>query len=381
MSIVNSDINQSLINHIRNGSTDLASEDLMVPVNHFTCPERAQAEYTLLQKLPLIVAIRSELPEIGSFITRDVLGKPLLIVRQNDGRVQAYLNRCRHRGGKVETQISGRKRLFMCQYHGWSYDREGGALKSIPFEESFDKIDKQCNSLTPYKTDEHHGFIFVDFSNQQDRRIEDYLGAEVNEQFHTWEIDKSVVFIDKTFTLDMNWKLVMDGAIDIIHPQFLHADGVGKLIATNVGVYRNYGRHGQHFGARVKLKELIDSGTTLEGSAKYIGSNLVIYPNSMMIAAPDHVEFWTVWPSANKPGQCITQIRFLVREAILDDKIAARVNKSWEILEHAATKEDWPMERWIQENSEADPTGFYRYGRSEISAQHLHRQLSTDLDE
>jgi hypothetical protein len=99
----------------------------------------------------------------------------------------------------------------------------------------------------------------------------------------------------------------------------------------------------------------------------------------MMIAAPEHVEFWTVWPCVNNPGRSITQIRFLVRDAILDDALLARVNKSWEILERAATQEDWPMERFIQQNAEAWPHGNYRYGRSEVSCAHLHRQLNKDL--
>ena len=50
------------------------------------------------------------------------------------------------------------------------------------------------------------------------------------------------------------------------------------------------------------------------------------------------------------------------------------------ILQHAAANEDWPMEEWIQENARAWPHGTFRYGRSEITAQHLHRQLAKALD-
>jgi hypothetical protein len=100
----------------------------------------------------------------------------------------------------------------------------------------------------------------------------------------------------------------------------------------------------------------------------------------MVIAAPDHVEFWTVWPSTGNPAQSTTRIRFLVRPEILDEAMTARLNKSWEILEQAAREEDWPMEQTIQENSRACPDGFYRYGRNEQSCQHLHRQLARDID-
>ncbi|MDB5970140.1 MAG: hypothetical protein JWQ90_2590 [Hydrocarboniphaga sp.] len=376
---VQADVSARLITHLRDDTTDLADQDLHVPIEHFVSPVRAKAEIALMKTLPLLVAHCSEIPNAGDFVTREVLGVALLIVRQSAGGVQAYLNMCRHRGGRVETKPSGSKRVFMCQYHGWSYERDSGALRNVPYESSFDQIDRGCNGLHRYKTEQRHGLIFVDMSNDRERSLADYLGGEVDAQITPWELEKSSIYLERTFTLDINWKLVMDGAIDILHPRFLHVGGVGELIETNVGVYRRYGRHGQHFGARTKLRKLIKAGVELNGGSKYIGSNLVIYPNAMMIAAPDHIEFWTVWPSIESPSKSITQIRFLVRSEILTPEIEKRLQKSWEILENAATKEDWPMERYIQQNAEAAPDGMFRYGRSEVSCQHLHLQLAADL--
>lgn len=377
---VPAEVSVRLISHLRDDTTDLADQDLHVPIGHFVSPSRAKAEIALLKKLPLLVAHASEIPNMGDFVTREVLGVALLIVRQSDGGVQAYLNMCRHRGGRVETKAAGTKRVFMCQYHGWSYERDSGALRNVPYESSFDPIERGCNALHRYKTEQRHGLIFVDMSNDGTRSLADYLGTEVDAQIAPWQLERSSIYLDKTFTLDINWKLVMDGAIDILHPRFLHVGGVGELIETNVGVYRRYGRHGQHFGARTKLRKLVKAGAALDGSSRYIGSNLVIYPNAMMIAAPDHIEFWTVWPSVESPSKSITQIRFLVRTEILTPEIEQRLQKSWEILENAATNEDWPMERYIQQNAEAAPDGTFRYGRSEVSCQHLHRQLAADLD-
>ena len=87
-----------------------------------------------------------------------------------------------------------------------------------------------------------------------------------------------------------------------------------------------------------------------------------------------------MWPSTEEAGKSTTNIRFLIRPELLTDEMAERLNQSWEILSHAGYTEDWPMERAIQVNAEADPSGDFLYGRSEISCQHLHRQLSRDLD-
>ena len=382
MTGISNKVTQRMIDHLRNSTTDMAQSDLRVPVANFVSNAHADAERALFRRLPLIVAHGSELAAPGSFITRDVLGASLLIVRQDDGTAAAFLNMCRHRRGKVELDAAGSKRAFTCRYHGWTYERNG-TLRTVPYEKFFEPIAHAENGLIPVATEERHGFIWVDFSNDSGgktpRNVAGYLGQDADEQLAAFELDKCIVFLDKSFPLDVNWKLVIDGTIDVLHAQFLHPDTVGKLFQTNAGVWQDYGRHGQLFTARRKLTELVNSGAQIDAAWKLFATNLLIYPNSALIAAPDHIEFWTVWPALDGASKSITNIKFLVRPELLDDTHIARLNKSWEILSDAATKEDWPMEAFIQSNSNAHPEGSYLYGRNEVSCQHLHRQLRADI--
>ena len=64
----------------------------------------------------MVVAQSSELEGKNDFLTRRYLDLPLLLVRDNDGRVQAFLNVCRHRGATLERQTEGCKRIFTCQW-------------------------------------------------------------------------------------------------------------------------------------------------------------------------------------------------------------------------------------------------------------------------
>jgi phenylpropionate dioxygenase-like ring-hydroxylating dioxygenase large terminal subunit len=379
MVAISPEVASRMIEHLRNNTTDMAESDLRVPIACFTDDAHARAEVALLRRLPLIAAHRAELAQPGSFITRELLGVPLLIVRQTDGTAAAFLNMCRHRGGKVESAASGSKRLFVCRYHGWSYERDGGTLRHVPFESGFEPIDKRCSGLVRVRTEERHGFVWVTLDGEAAAPVADFLGPRADAQLAAFGLDEAVVFLDKSFTMDLNWKLAMDGAIDILHPLFLHPEGVGKLFQTNAGVWEDYGRHGQLFTARRRLTELVKAGEKVEAAWKYFATNLLLYPNAMAIAAPDHIEFWTVWPDPQRAGRSTTNIRFLVPQAKLDEEMAARLNQSWEILGHAAQNEDWPMEESIQRNAEANPGGSYLYGRSEISCQHLHRRLQADL--
>ena len=378
---VDRDVTECLAAHIRANTTDMADDELLVPIRDFVSPERAAAEINLIKSLPLIVAHVSELPNPGDFITRTIMGTPLLITRGKSGTISTFRNKCMHRGGRVEQKESGRKHIFMCQYHGWSYSGEDGALRPLPYEDTYGSIDYKCAGLERIKTEVCHGLVFIDFSNNPDRRVEDFLGPDVNAQLAPWKIAESTMFIDKSFTVPINWKLVVDGAMDSLHAQYLHpgAGNVGALTMTNAAVFRKYGPHGRLFAPRSRLKRLVDQGDDLVSNTRYVASIMLLYPNALVAMPPDHLEFWTVWPSAN-PAECTVRIRFFIRPEMLTPEMEDRLNKSWALLENAATTEDWPMEEWIQENATAAPDGHFRYGRNEVSARHLQSELARDLD-
>lgn len=376
------DVLDRLIDLIRENSTDLAESAMAVPTAHFVSPERAAAEIALFKSLPIIVGHVSDIPQPGSFFTREVLGIPLLVTRQKDGSVRVFRNMCRHRGGQVEGAEKGRKSIFMCQYHGWSYAAEGGALQVVPYESTFGKVDRRCNSLIDFPTEVRHGLIFATLSDIAPRPVAEFLGVAIDGQIAPWDLDRSIVFIDETVELDINWKLVSDGTIDSLHAQFLHPKpgGVGSRTVNHTAVFKEFGRHGKMFMARSKLKKLLDAGEEADANSKYIGTVMQIFPNNVFVEAPEHVELWSILPNIDDPTKCTVRFRFLVRPETLSPEMEARVTKSWEILRQAGMEEDFPMEVSIQKNAEAWPAGSYQYGRNEKSAQHLHRQLHAEID-
>lgn len=68
------------------------------------------------------------------------------------------------------------------------------------------------------------------------------------------------------------------------------------------------------------------------------------------------------------------------RPAKLTDEVAARINRSWDILRQAATEEDFPMEEMIQANAAALPTADFLYGANEVPTQHLHLQMAREFE-
>jgi len=59
---------------------------------------------------------------------------PVLVIRDTQGQVRAFLNVCRHRGNRLCRAEFGNAASFTCAYHGWTY-RNDGRLVRRPLSE------------------------------------------------------------------------------------------------------------------------------------------------------------------------------------------------------------------------------------------------------
>lgn len=80
----------------------------------------------------------SQLPKPGDWISNEIAGRPLIIVRHTDGSVRAMMNRCAHKGSRLVTAPCGNTgKFFRCPYHAWTFKTDGSLL-AIPLKNGYE---------------------------------------------------------------------------------------------------------------------------------------------------------------------------------------------------------------------------------------------------
>ena len=73
----------------------------------------------------VVVGRADQVAEPGSFLTAELAGEPVLVVRDGQGVLRAFSNVCRHRAAQVINEPQGKATKLRCRYHGWTYDLTG----------------------------------------------------------------------------------------------------------------------------------------------------------------------------------------------------------------------------------------------------------------
>ena len=88
-----------------------------------------------------------------------IIGESIIISCDNQGGLNALSNVCRHRGVEV-AHGEGNRKDFMCPFHGWTYDLQGGLI-AAPEQSQFSDYDFKSCKLASHKIDSWAGFIFI----------------------------------------------------------------------------------------------------------------------------------------------------------------------------------------------------------------------------
>ncbi|MCK9990576.1 MAG: aromatic ring-hydroxylating dioxygenase subunit alpha [Rugosibacter sp.] len=227
----------------------------------------------------LFLAHESQIPKPGDFFRTYMGEDDVLVIRQEDMGIKAFINSCTHRGNRLVRADRGNMRAFACNYHGWAFGIDG-SLATVPLEREvyFNEINKDQFRLVPVdRVASYHGLVFGCFDKDAPS-LEDYLGDM------RWYLDAALdAFPDGTaligatqkVILHTNWKLPVENVCgDGYHLGWSHA---GAMKATQSGDLSGF--------------TVGNTGVDLEGGMSVAGLN-----GNSVLASLDGVSGYAFYP-------------------------------------------------------------------------------------
>ncbi|WP_216822475.1 aromatic ring-hydroxylating dioxygenase subunit alpha [Pseudophaeobacter sp. EL27] len=198
-----------------------ADRPMTMPGAYYTSQEQFNHEAeTVLRRGWHCLGRVDEIPNAGDFFTVQLLNEPLIVVRQADGQIAVLANVCRHRGMPL-AEGSGNTKRFVCSYHAWAYDLDGGLMRAARMKNAgFDA--KNCG-LHRYNMALWNGFIYVNLDQDAAPFSHPPLDALLtnydSEAFRVAHVAEEV--------WNTNWKCLVENFMEgyhlsVVHPETLH---------------------------------------------------------------------------------------------------------------------------------------------------------------
>ncbi|AZQ53303.1 SRPBCC family protein [Burkholderia cenocepacia] len=262
-----------------------------MPPGVYTSPEFLERErQTLFHHEWLCMGRASALPNPGDYLTAEIAGQPIIVIRRDDGTLRAMSNVCLHR---MSTLLEGRGnvRRIVCPYHAWNYALDG-ELRGAPMMDRQDGFRQDSYKLPQVRCEIWQGWVYVALDHEAppvaarlkelDALITDYDMASYVETFHEEHV------------WNTNWKILAENFMESYHLPMLHRATVGphsKLdeMECPPGLPAfNY--HWITKEASLPIGNAHPNNTRLQGQWRKTTALLAIYPTHLVTLTPGY--FW-----------------------------------------------------------------------------------------
>ena len=169
----------------------------------------------------------------GDYVSGTLAGFPVFAIRDDDGRVRAFHNVCRHRGAELLAEGEGHcGKLVVCPYHSWSYRRDGRLNKAIDFGGDA-QFDPDAWALHAVEAEEWRGLVFLRLKRGGPGLVE-WLGP-IHDMAADYPLEQQHYFMSKDRDCDVDWKTYGENYLECYHCRTMHP---GLCEAMDIDSYR-----------------------------------------------------------------------------------------------------------------------------------------------
>ena len=254
-----------------------------------------------------MIGVASSVPNPGDAKPFDLLGIPILIVRNKENEVKVFHNVCSHRGFKLVDQECKLKNVIRCPYHSWSYDFNG-KLTVTPHigglgKHEVEGFDKNNSNLKEIKSNIWMDLIFINI-NSNAKPFEDFI-KPLEDRWSKFISKKDQKLIRHStdngyfnMTVNSNWKFAIENYCESYHLPWIHPE-LNKV--SNISDHyhiedenlnfsgQGSNKYSQQFDGNIKFKCFPNWPNELSEKSEYVS----LYPNVMLGIHIDH--FYAFW--------------------------------------------------------------------------------------
>ena len=167
--------------------------------------------------LPLCHVSQIENP--GEYVSRVLLGEPVIAMRSREGDIKVMSNVCRHRNTTLLRGSGVCKARIVCPYHGWTYGLDGKLL-AAPFMDQAEGFARREISLHDFRHEIWNGFLFVVLGGQAPPLAETL--AALQPEIEPYHFEEMEWFELRRATVDWNWKISLENFSEAYHQPWVH---------------------------------------------------------------------------------------------------------------------------------------------------------------
>ena len=272
-----------------------------MPKSVYTSAEFADLEQRHIFARDWLCAGRADaLRETGDYLTMDISGEPIIVLRDRDGGLRAMSNVCRHR---MSTLLEGRgnTRAIVCPYHAWTYNLDG-TLRGAPAMALNDGFCKEQVALPQVRCENWLGWIMVTLDPDVPPPSERLAG--VSDLVGAFQMENYIEAFREEFRWATNWKVLAENFMESYHLPVCHAGTIGghvdllKMSCPEGLPAFNY--HSILKNDALDLALAHPDNTRLQGDQRRTTWLLSIYPSLMITLSPGY--FWYLSLTPDGPG-------------------------------------------------------------------------------
>lgn len=272
------------------------------------------------------VGTTSDVAEPGRAIIREVAGRSVIVTRNGDGDLRAFLNVCRHRGSRlVAEDCTLRAGRIRCPYHAWAYDLDGHCIGTPLFEGSdipedmraaFDMGEVKAFDRADYPlfdvAVEQWGPLILVCLDPDPTPISEWLG-DLEDRLAGYDLAAWEVQTGKDYDIGANWKLIAENFMEYYHLPWVHPE-LAKV--SRIQDHYRYQGAGMYTGMTTTPISgdnpawlALPPHSGVSGPDLNSGRFMLLFPNATLSVLPNHLFLMILDPIA--PGRTLERTRIM----------------------------------------------------------------------